>query len=86
MPLHTLDEKTQEAARFIATTYDRLGFILQHDPVLENEILEWNRDVIADMWLMTRQLIMKKLRIRNPNYAKEFERIGKRRWQCTFHH
>jgi hypothetical protein len=73
-----LDEKTQDAARFIATTYDRLGFVLKHDPRLEREILEWNGDVIADMWLMTRQLIIKKLRARNPNYAKEFERIGKK--------
>lgn len=33
--LPDLDEKTQEAARYIATTYDRLGFILKHDPKLE---------------------------------------------------
>lgn len=76
--LPALDEKTQDAARFIATTYDRLGFILKHDPRLEKEILEWNGDVIADMWLMTRHLIIKKLRTRNPSYAKEFERIGKK--------
>ena|ERR1051326_832606 len=80
-----LDEKTQEAARYIATTYDRLGFILKHDPGLEKEILEWNGDVIADMWLMTRSLIKKKLRIRNPNYAREFERIGEKALAMNLH-
>jgi hypothetical protein len=35
-----LDNKTQEAARYVATTYDRLGFILKHDSNLEQEILE----------------------------------------------
>jgi len=73
-----IDEKTQEAARYIATTYDRLGFILRHDQYLEKEILEWNGEVIADMWLMTRTIIKKKWRIRNASYAKEFERIGKK--------
>jgi hypothetical protein len=73
-----LDERTQDAARFVATTYDRLGFILKHDPKLEQEILDWNADVIADMWMMTRLLVKKKWRMRNPKYAKEFERIAEK--------
>ena len=83
--LPELDEKTQEAARYIATTYDRLGFVLRHDPPLEKEILDWNGDVIGDMWLMTRSLIKKKLRVRNPNYAREFERIGKKALAMNIH-
>ena len=73
-----LDNKTQEAARYVATTYDRLGFILKHDSKLEQEILEWNGDVIADMWMMTRLLIKKKWRMRNPQYAMEFEKLAEK--------
>jgi hypothetical protein len=73
-----LDNKTQEAARYVATTYDRLGFILKHDPKLEQEVLEWNADVIADMWMMTRLLVKKKWRMRNPQYAIEFERLAEK--------
>ena len=71
-----LDNRTEEAARYVATTYDRLGFILKHDRKLEQEVLEWNADVIADMWMMTRLLIKKKWRLRNPQYALEFERLA----------
>lgn len=80
-----IDDKTQEAARYVATTYDRLGFILKHDPKLEEEVLEWNAEVIADMWTMTRLLIKKKWRMRNPNYAKEFERLGTRALAILVH-
>jgi hypothetical protein len=73
-----LDNKTQEAARYVATTYDRLGFILKHDPKLEQEVLEWNADVIADMWMMTRLLVKKKWRMRNPQYAIEFEKLAEK--------
>ena len=74
--LPPLDERTHDAARFIATTYDRLGFIVKHQPRLEKEILDWNGEVIADMWLLTRHIIKKELRARYPNYAREFERLG----------
>jgi hypothetical protein len=73
-----VDNKTLEAARYVATTYDRLGFILKHDPMLEQEILDWNADVIADMWKMTRLLVKKKWRLRNPQYAREFERLAEK--------
>lgn len=73
-----IDEKTQEAARYIATTYDRLGFILRHDEQLEKEVLGWNGDVISDMWCVTGELIKKKWRSRNPHYAREFERLAKK--------
>jgi KaiC/GvpD/RAD55 family RecA-like ATPase len=73
-----VDNKILEAARYVATTYDRLGFILKHDPKLEQEILDWNADVIADMWRMTRLLVKKKWRMRNPQYAREFERLAEK--------
>lgn len=76
--LADIDERTWEAARYIATTYDRLGFILRHDPALEKEILEWHGDVIADMWRITARLIKEKWRKRNPNYAREFERLAEK--------
>jgi hypothetical protein len=71
-------EKTWEAARYIATTYDRLGFILRHDSALEAEILGWQGDVIVDMWKVTRPLIQEKWRKRTPRYAEEFERLAKK--------
>ncbi len=73
-----IGERTQEAARYIATTYDRLGFILKHDDSLEKEVLGWNGDVIADMWRLTGALVKKKWRSRNPHYAKEFERLAQK--------
>lgn len=73
-----VDNRTQEAARYVATTYDRLGFVLKRDLKLEQEILEQNADVIADMWLMTRLFVKKKWRMRNPHYAREFERLAER--------
>lgn len=73
-----LDNKTQEAARYVATTYDRLGLILKHDSKLEQEVLEWNGDIIADMWMMTRLLIKKKWRMRKLQYAMEFEKLAEK--------
>lgn len=73
-----IDEKTWEAARYVATTYDRLGFILKHDPALEEEILKWHGDVISDMWEVAGPLVKEKWRRRNPNYAKEFERLAQK--------
>jgi hypothetical protein len=71
-----IDPATEEAARNVASTYDRLGFILKHDKELEDEFIQWQSYVIADMWLFTKDLIMKKWRTRNKNYLKEFERIS----------
>lgn len=73
-----LDVATEEAARNVASNYDRLGFILRHDKELENEFIQWQSYVIADMWLLTRELVTKKWRSKNQSYLKEFERIGKR--------
>ena len=69
---------TEEAARNVASTYDRLGFILKHDKELEDEFVQWQSYVIADMWLLTRDLVTKKWRSKNLSYLKEFERIGKK--------
>lgn len=73
-----LDMATEDAARNVASTYDRLGFILKHDKELEDEFIQWQSYVIADMWLLTKDLITKKWRSKNQSYLKEFERIGKK--------
>jgi hypothetical protein len=73
-----LDVETEEAARNVASNYDRLGFILRHDKELEDEFIQWQSYVIADMWLLTRELVTKKWRSKNQSYLKEFERIGKK--------
>jgi hypothetical protein len=71
-----IDPGTEEAARNVASTYDRLGFILKHDKELEDEFIQWQSYVIADMWLFTKDLVNKKWRSRNKKYLKEFERIS----------
>jgi hypothetical protein len=71
-----IDPGTEEAARNVASTYDRLGFILKHDKELEDQFIQWQSYVIADMWLFTKDLVNKKWRSRNKKYLKEFERIG----------
>lgn len=73
-----LDVATEEAARNVASNYDRLGFILRHDKELEDEFIQWQSYVIADMWLLTRELVTRKWRSKNQLYLKEFERIGKK--------
>lgn len=70
----SIDEKSEEAARYVATTYDRLGFILKNDVELEESIIGWHSDTIIDIWLLTRHLIKKWIQ-RNKRYAKEFERL-----------
>ena len=73
-----LDVATEDATRNVASTYDRLSFILKHDKELEDEFVQWQSYVIADMWLLTRDLVTKKWRSKNLSYLKEFERIGKK--------
>ena len=70
-----IDPGTEEAARNVASTYDRLGFILKHDKELEDEFIQWQSYVIADTWLF-KDLVNKKWRSRNKKYLKEFERIS----------
>jgi hypothetical protein len=73
-----LDMVTEEAARNVASAYDRLGFVLKYDKELEDEFIQWKGYVIADMWLLTKDLVTKKWRSRNETYLKEFERIGRK--------
>lgn len=73
-----LDMATEDAARDVASNYERLGFILKHDKELEDEFIQWQSYVIADMWLLIRELVIKKWRSKNQSYLKEFERIGKK--------
>jgi len=68
-----LDVATEDATRNVASTYDRLSFILKHDKELEDEFVQWQSYVIADMWLLTRDLVTKKWRSKNQSYLKEFE-------------
>jgi hypothetical protein len=49
-----LDMATEDAARDVASNYERLGFILKHDKELEDEFIQWQSYVIADMWLLIR--------------------------------
>jgi hypothetical protein len=69
---------TEEAARNVVSTYDRLGFILKQDKELEDQFIQWQSYVIADMRLLAIDLVTKKWRSRNETYLKEFERIGKK--------
>jgi len=71
-----VDLSTEEAAKNVVSTYDRLGFMLKHDEELEEEFIHWQSFVIADMWLLTKDLIANKWRARNKMYLKEFERLG----------
>lgn len=73
-----LDMATEDAARNVASNYDRLCFILKHDKELEDEFIQWQSYVIADMWLLIRELTTKKWRSKNQSFLKEFERIGKK--------
>jgi hypothetical protein len=74
--LFELDVATEDAARNVASNYDRLGFILKHDKELEDEFIQWQSYVVADMWLLTKELITKKWRSKNQSYLKEFERMA----------
>ena len=38
--IYEIDLATEEAAKNVATTYDRLGFILKHDKELEDEFIQ----------------------------------------------
>jgi hypothetical protein len=71
-----IDIATEDSARYVATTYDRLGFILKHDDQLEEEFINWQSYIVADMWLLTKALVTDKWRVRNKTYLKEFERLG----------
>jgi len=73
-----IDIATEDAARYVATTYDRLGFILKHDKELEDEFINWQSYNIADMWQLTKALVTKKWRTKNKIYLTEFERLVSR--------
>ncbi|MFM7797120.1 MAG: hypothetical protein ACKO7N_10190 [Candidatus Nitrosotenuis sp.] len=73
-----IDDKTEKIARYVAVAYDKLGFILKHDEDLEKRVLEWHGEDIEEMWIMLSPLVKNKWRQRNPKYAMEFERLGKK--------
>jgi len=73
-----LDDKTEKIARYVAVAYDKLGFILKHDEDLERRVLEWHGEDIEEMWKMLSPLVKNKWRQRNPKYAVEFERLGRK--------
>lgn len=74
----SLDDKTEKIARYVAVAYDKLGFILKHDEDLERQVLEWHGEDIEEMWTMLAPLVKNKWRQRNPKYAIEFERLGRK--------
>jgi hypothetical protein len=76
--LPIIDEHTEKIARYVAVSYDKLGFILKHDEDLERRVLEWHGEDIEEMWTMLAPLVYHKWRQRNPRYAIEFERLGKK--------
>ena len=76
--LPMIDEYTEKIARYVAVSYDKLGFILKHDVDLERRVLEWHGEDIEEMWVMLSSLVKNKWRQRNPKYAIEFERLGKK--------
>ena len=57
-----IDAATEEAVRSVAFAYDRLGFILKYDNELEDEFIQWQSYVIANMCLYIRDLVNKKWR------------------------
>jgi len=72
-----IDLATEEAAKNVATTYDKLGF-MKHDKELEDEFLQWQSYAISDMWLLTKYLVTKKWRTRNKSNLKVFEGLSNR--------
>lgn len=68
----------EKAARYVAVSYDKLGFIQKYDQDLERRVSEWQGDDIDEMWTMLQPLVKGKWRKRSPRYAMEFERIGQK--------
>ena len=55
-----IDDKTEKIARYVAVSYDKLGFILKHDEDLEKRVLEWHGEDIEEMWVMLSSLVKNK--------------------------
>lgn len=66
-----------DAAKYVAVTYDRMAFILEYDVETEEKILGFHGDVIADMWLRLRPLV-RLWRNEYPIYVTYFEKLGKK--------
>ena len=49
-PKHVLPPELDEAGRYVASAYDRVGFFVSHNKKLTDEYLKWQGDVILEMW------------------------------------
>jgi hypothetical protein len=49
-PKHVLPPEVEDAGRYVASTYDRVGFFVSHNKKLTDEYLRWQGDVILEMW------------------------------------
>lgn len=77
--LPTEDEVPYHEANWVAVTYDRASLILRKNPTLLKEVLDFQGDVIEDMWLRLRPLIIKKWRKEEgmSKCVSYFEQLGK---------
>ena len=72
-----LDEELYEHARYVAATYDWLGFILDEDDDLQEKMMDTHGDTIAAMWKMLARIVTEKFRAGDQGcYASMFEKIG----------
>ena len=67
-----LDMATEDAARNVASTYDRLGFILKHDKELEDEFVQWQRLCYCRYVVTNKRSSKQKMAVKKPIL---FERI-----------
>ena len=49
-PKHLLPSEVEDAGRYVASTYDRVGFFVSHNKKLTDEYVRWQGDVILEMW------------------------------------
>ena len=63
---------TEDAARNVASTYDRLGFILKHDKELEDEFIQWQSLCYCRYVVTNKRSSKQKVAVKKPIL---FERI-----------
>ena len=49
-PEYVLPAELEEAGRYIASAYDRIGFYLWRNQKLTSDFLQWQGDVVLEMW------------------------------------
>jgi|GEM_PF-6259859 hypothetical protein len=74
-PKHDLSPEVEDAGRYVASAYDRVGFFVSHNNKLTDEYLRWQGDVILEMWDILgpwvegpwRDEYLDSVRVRRPN-------------------